>query len=220
MLQTDAILGICGILGGLFTAAGDMLLDIKGKDNVSTGKYGFLDSAWDHMDIRRFRLSILLAMIGVPLIFLGMTAMARQLMLAAPVFGKVFYYVSMVGTTGGFFIHTIICLFPIIYKTMRKKYSFDEAETVINAVYESIRIPFWLQYMALVAVPALMIIYALFAGYLNLSRLYVLLTAPVLVGVSILLAKIKRDWFCDLPFAISPSLSMSMIGLLALLNTM
>ena len=149
-METDIILGICGIVGGLFTAAGDMLLDIKGPDNVSRGKYGFMDSAWDHMDIRRFRASILLAMVGVPLIFLGMMAMAGQLIRGNALFGKIFFYVSLAGASGGFFIHTIICLFPVIYKTVIRDHSFRDAETVINAVYESICIPFWIQYSAFV----------------------------------------------------------------------
>ena len=215
---TDVILGICGIIGGLFTAAGDLLLDLKGKDNQKLGKYGIMDSAWDRMDVRRFKVSILLAMVGVPLIFLGMIAMARQMMENAPVFGKVFFYVSLTGITGGFFIHTIICLFPVIYKKVREKGSFEEAETLINEVYESIRIPFWIQYLLMVFVPAFMILYGLFAGVLQLSPWWGLATAPSLIFFSVLLNKIKNDWFCDLPFIISPSLSMSMIGFLAVLS--
>ena len=217
-METDIILGLCGLAGGLLTSAGDMLLDLKGKDNVSSGKYGFLDSAWNRMDIRRFQWSILLAMVGAPLIFLGMTAMARQLMLKNQAFGQWFFYVSALGSCGAFFIHTSVCLFPILYKTVTGFGTAQQAETVINRVYESIRIPFWIFYGLFVAVPAILLIVALGMGYLNLSRWYILLTAPVLVGVSILLKILKQDWFCDLPFAIAPSLSMSMIGLMAVLN--
>lgn len=212
------IFGVCGIFGGMLTMCGDLLLDIKGKSNRKLGKHGIMDSCWDTMDIRRFQASILFGMAGVPLIFLGLTSMAGQLMRTNPLFGQIFWYVSMFGSTGAFFIHAIICLFPIIYKIMRKKHSFEDAEAVINGVYESIRIPFWVLYAALTAIPSVMVIWALFAGYLNLSLWYILLTAPVLVGAGALLQKIKYDWFCDLPFVITPSLSMSMFGLMAVLN--
>lgn len=212
------IFGVCGILGGIFTMCGDLLLDIKGKENRPMGKYGIMDSAWDDMDIRRFRISILFAMAGVPLIFLGLTAMSGQLMQGNELFGQIFWYISMVGSTGAFFIHTIICVFPIIYKTMRPHHSFEEAEAVINGVYESVRLPFWILYLAFVGIPSILLIWAMFAGYLNLSPWYSLLTMPVLVSVGVLLQKIKFDWFCDLPFVITPSLSMSMIGLMVILN--
>ena len=217
-METDSILAVCGILGGLLTAAGDLLLDLKGKDNVTGGKYGFLDSAWDQMDIRRFQYSILLAMVGVPLIYLGLIAMSGELMKGSRAFGEAFFYISTLGASGGFFIHTIICLFPVIYKTMVKSHSPQEAEGIINAVYESIRIPFWIQYICFVILPSLMIITAICTGWLGLSGWYILLTLPVLMGVSLILRKVRPQWFCDLPGIIAPSLSMSMIGLLALLN--
>ncbi len=75
----EAIFGWLGLLGGLLTAAGDLLLDLKGRDNKKLGRYGFIESAWDTMAAWRFKASILLAAVGVPLYFLGLTSLAMQM---------------------------------------------------------------------------------------------------------------------------------------------
>ena len=212
------IFGLCGFVGCLFCACGDLLLDLKGKDNKKLGKYGLMDSAWDWMDEKRFTRSILLAMVGTPLSFLGMTAMAGQLALANRTFALVFWLSCVAGCAGSFFIHTIICLFPVIYKNMAPKHGFEEAERMVNVVYEAIRIPFWILYALLVVVPSFMVIYALAAHYLNLSRWFILLTMPCLMAFGGILQKLKWEWFCDLPMVITPSLGLSMFGLMAYLN--
>lgn len=211
----DVIFGICGFIGAMFCAIGDLLLDIKGKDNQKRGKLGIMDSAWDWMDGKRFTRSILLAMIGTPMAFLGLTAMAHQLFLTHKTFGLIFWLASVAGCAGSFFIHTIICLFPVIYQKIEPVHGFHYAEEIINTVYYAIRIPFWILYLMLTGVTSLMLIWALFAGYLPLSPWCVLLTVPSLVFVGALLQKIKPDWFCDLPFIITPSLGLGMFGLLA-----
>ena len=215
-MNLGMVFGLCGFVGCLLCACGDLLLDIKGKDNRKLGKYGLMDSAWDWMEEKRFTRSILLAMVGTPLSFLGMTAMAGRL--AKPGFALAFWLSGVVGCAGSFFIHTIICLFPVIYINMEPRHGFDEAERLINVVYEAIRIPFWIFYMLLVIVPSFMLIFALFAGYLKLSPWFSLLTMPSLMVVGALLQKLKWEWFCDLPMVITPSLGMSMFGLLAVLN--
>ena len=217
MEKTFAVLGI---IGALLCAVGDLFLDIKGKDNKKLGKYGFIDSAWNHMNPGRFKVSILFAMCGVPLSFLGFLSMAHQLSLQSEGFGFAFFVSVMIGFTGGFFIHTIICLFPILFKQVEKKHGFDEGERLVNAVYDTIKIPFWVQYLFLVILPAFMVIYALFAGLLALSRWWVLATLPSLMLVSALLRKLNPDLFCDLPMVIAPSLSMAAVSLMALLNQM
>ena len=39
--------GFLGIIGGIICACGDILLDLKGKDNMKTGKYQIIDSKWN-----------------------------------------------------------------------------------------------------------------------------------------------------------------------------
>ena len=214
----DVIFGICGFIGAMLCAIGDLLLDLKGKDNRKRGKLGIMDSAWDHMDVKRFTRSILLAMFGTPMAFLGFTAMARQLSLANGPFGLVFWLVSVIGCSGSFFIHTIICLFPVIYKKVEPEHGFDYAEEIINTIYTAIRVPFWVLYIALTGVTSMMLIWALFAGYLPLSPWCSLLTVPSLIVIGALLQKLNPNWFCDLPIIITPSLGLGMFGLLAAIS--
>ena len=217
-MTLSMLFGLCGVAGCIFFVIGDLLLDVKGPDNWKLGKYGIMDSAWDRMDVRRFRWSILCALVGAPLSFLGTTAMAGQLVQEHPDFALAFWLSCVVGCTGSFFIHTIICLFPVVYKAMREKHGFEEGERLVNTVYEAIRIPFWVLYLALVIVPSLLLIWALAGGYLNLSRWWILATMPCLMLVGRVLQKLKWDWFCDVPMVITPSLGMGMFGLLAVLN--
>ena len=113
-MTLSMLFGLCGGLGCVFFVIGDLLLDVKGPDNRKLGKYGIMDSAWDRMDVRRFRWSILCALVGAPLSFLGTTAMAGQLAQEHPDFALAFWLSCVVGCTGSFFIHTIICLFPVV----------------------------------------------------------------------------------------------------------
>ena len=217
-MERDMIYAILGILGGIFTASGDMLLDIKSKDNKKLGKYRIIDSYWDNMNVNRFKNSILLASIGVPMIALGMISMAHQIGKGNAILGEVFFYTSLGIVVGGLFIHILICVLPVIYKTMRPQCSFDDAEKVINAVYDAIKIPFWIYYIIGVIAPSGIIIWSLFAGYLKLSPWFTLLTIIPMFASAIFLDKLKHDWFYDLPNIIVPSLSLSCIGLMSFLN--
>ncbi len=89
----EAIFGWLGFLGGLLTAVGDLLLDLKGRGNKKLGRYGFMESAWDTMAAWRFKASILLAAVGVPLYFLGLTSLAMQITNTA--FALAFWIVAL-----------------------------------------------------------------------------------------------------------------------------
>ena len=212
------IFGICGVIGAFLCILGDLLLDLKGPDNKKLGKYGIMDSAWDHMDVKRFVHSILLAGLGAPLASLGFTAMAHELAKANEGFGIAYFIIAILGAGGGFFIHAFICLLPVLYKKIEPDHGFDYAESIINTAYEAVKIPFWCLYMALVAVPSLMVIFALWNGYLDLSRWFILLTPPCLMVFGGVLQKINNRIFCDLPMVITPSLGLAMMSLMAVLN--
>lgn len=212
------IFGVSGIIGGIICACGDLFLDLKGRDNQKLGTLQIIDSKWEDMSIWRFHISILLVMAGVPLYFLGLTSMAVQLSLRNPAYGLVFWIVSVVGSIGGFFIHVIICLLPIIYKTMRPTNEFSVIEKVINAIYKAIKIPFIIMYILLVGVTSLMIGYAIFQGYLSISYFTIFLTPLSLLIIGVLLRRIKYEWFYDLPGIIMPSIGLGMIGFMSILN--
>lgn len=212
------IFAILGALAGPVMAVGDMLLDLKGKDNKQYGKLSLINSAWNHMNEKRFRQSIVLAMFGTPMQAMGMLSMAKVLSESNTGFALAFFVVCLFGITGSFFIHTVICLFPVIYKNMITNHTLEETDAVINSVYHAVSIPFWIQYCALVAFPGFFIIAALFLGYLPLSPLFGLITAPVLTLFGLTLRKLFPNIFYDLPGIVMPSLGVGSIGLLALLS--
>lgn len=207
--------GILGLIGGLFCACGDIFLDLKGRDNKKLGKYEFIDSNWEHMPLWRFKASILCVTAGVPLYFLGICAMSEKLAEHNEVFAMIFWISGMAGSIGGFFIHLLLCLFPVIYKTMLNEAKFELIDKVINEMYAAIKIPFWLMYLLLVGVSSVMVAIAIIKGWLSLSPFMILLTPMSLLIFGVLLRKIKYNWFYDLPGIIMPSIGLGMLGLMA-----
>jgi len=213
----NLLFGILGLVGGLLCAIGDLLFDLKGKNSVKLGKYRLIESNWDNMSIRRFKASILFASVGVPLYVLGFISMARQIS-NAPV-AITFVIISCMGALGGIMIHTICCIYPILYKTLSKHTDFDTIEESINVTFDAIKIPFVLYFICLVIIPSILLEYAIIRGYLQLPAWCALLTALPFMVVGIGLRLIKKEWFNDLPGIIMPSLGISMVGLLAAINS-
>ena len=214
----EMIFGICGILGGILCATGDLFLDLKGKDNRQLGKYNLINTAWGYMDIKRFEISILLAAIGVPLYFLGLTVLSAELAKESETFGLVFWLNGLAASIGGLFIHAYICLMPVVYKKMKPENSIEKIDEVINGMYSAVKIPFWVLYIMLTVVSSIMIYIALGKGFLHISPWCGLLTPIPFMIFGIALRKIKPDVFYDLPGIVCPSLGLSMMGLLAILN--
>ena len=213
------IMGASGVLGGLLCAVGDIFLDLKGPDNKKLGAYKIIDSSWERMDAARFKTSIILATIGVPLYLFGFQSMAEQLKESDYIFGSVFWLFASAGSIGGYFIHAIVCLMPIIYKTMGSA-TFEQKEQVINSVFDAIKPPFIVLFVSLVGITSLMIAYAILVRYIQLHWLFIFLTPLSLMIIGLSLRKINKRVFIDLPGIIMPSVGISMIGLMALLNSL
>lgn len=213
----NLLFGILGFVGGILCAIGDMLFDLKGNNSVKLGKYRLLESNWDNMSIERFKASILFASIGVPLYVLGFISMARQI--SSETVAIAFGTISCTGALGGIMIHTICCIYPILYKTLSKHTDFDVIEESINVTFDAIKIPFVLYFTCLVIIPSILLEYAIIRGYLQLPAWCTLLTALPFMIVGIGLRCIKKEWFNDLPGIIMPSLGISMVGLLAAINS-
>lgn len=214
----NLVYGILGMIGGLCCAAGEILSDMKGKDNQKLGAYGIMNSNWEKMGMWRFKASILMVSIGVPLYFLGLTSLANQLVTDHPLFGLFFWVISMVGSVGVFFIHVMICLMPITYKRMLHKQDIGAIERVMNAMYEAIRLPYLVMYVLLSGVTSLMIVLSIFNGYISLSPFFILGTPLSLMLIGAILQKLKPEWFYDLPRIVMLSLGLGMIGCMAVLN--
>lgn len=213
----NLLLGVLGIIGGLLCAIGDILFDLKGNDSVKLGKYKFIESNWENMPLWRFKASILFAATGVPLYVLGFISMARQIsnVTVAAAFGVI----SCIGALGGIMIHTLCCIYPILYKSLKNQLSSKDIEESLDMTFDAVKIPFVFYFLCLVIIPSFLLEYAIIRGYLQLPVWCALLTSVPFMVVGIVLRLIKKEWFNDLPGIIMPSIGISMVGLLAVINT-
>lgn len=214
----NLLFGVLGMVGGILCAIGDMLFDLKGNDSIKLGKYKLIESNWEKMPLWRFKASIIFASVGVPLYVLGFISMARQISNTAVAVG--FGLISCIGALGGIMIHTMCCVYPILYKTMKKHSISKGIEESLEMAFDAIKIPFVFYFLCLVIIPSFLLEYAIIRGYLQLPVWCALLTSVPFMIVGIGLRLIKKDWFNDLPGIIMPSMGISMVGLLAAINTM
>ncbi len=70
-MELNLLYAIMGLLGGITCAIGDILLDLKGKDNVKVGDSLIIESNWTKMSNVRFKVSIVLGFFGSFMCSLG-----------------------------------------------------------------------------------------------------------------------------------------------------
>jgi hypothetical protein len=220
-LNTDFLLGIIGLCGGIVCAVADILLDYKGKGNKKYGPAGILDTNWEKMALWRFKVSIWAAAIAVPMYLMGCIALYNQLLRGSAAVAAVFGICAVIGGCGTMFIHATLCYFPIMTKTLSaERISPDIAGNTVNALYRAMIVPFLSFWLLLVAGLSGIVIYAILAGVLLLPLGFILLTPFCLVLTGLLLRLINRTIFADLPGICMPSIGMGMFGLMAALNTL
>ena len=205
-------LSVLGLIGGVLCAMADVLLDLKGKDNKKLGENALVDSKWEDMSEWRFKASILLVMIAVPLYAMGLWSLGEQI---GNTMGVILKLVTFVGSMGGFFIHTFLCLMPIVYKNSKDK---EQAVVLIDKLYSTIKIPFLLLYFVLTLATTVIVMIAIVNGSLTVPWFCMLLNPIVFMIIGIVLRFIKYEVFCDLPGICMPSLGLGMFGLIGIMN--
>lgn len=217
----DFTFGILGIIGGLLCAAGDILLDLKGRGNVKSGPFGMLDSNWHQMASWRFDVSLWLAALGVPLFTLSYIAMSRQLARASETLSTAFLILSMIGCAGSFFIHAFLCIIPNTSKLLRKEHVPEDSQNRLYAMLaRMVMPPLLIQFTCLIFVPTGLLIYAILSGQLAVSPLFLIVNPIGLMIIGRLCRLINRDLFADLPGIIMPSVGIAMIGLMTALSAL
>ncbi|MDR1000214.1 MAG: hypothetical protein LBL96_05365 [Clostridiales bacterium] len=220
-MNTDFILGIIGLCGGILCAAADILLDFKGKGNKKYGPAGILDTNWEKMAPWRFKASIWVAAIAVPMYMMGCIALYNQLLKGSAVVAGVFGICAVIGSCGTMFIHTTLCYFPIMTKTLSaEKTPPETVSNAVNALYRAMIVPFLTFWLLLVVGLSGIVIYAIWANVLLLPWGFVMLTPLSLVLAGLILWMINRDIFGELPAICMPSVGLGMLGLMAALNTL
>ena len=220
-MKTDFVLGIIGLCGGLLCAVADIFLDLKGKGNKKYGPGGIMDTNWEKMPLWRFKASIWLAAVSVPMYLMGCVAMYRQLCAGDARTGNIFGICMVVGSCGTLFIHATLCYLPIISKTLSaENVSQDSIGKTVKALYDAILAPFLVLWLLLVAGLSGIVIYAILSGILAVSPWLILLTPISLVLVGFLFRLINKRVFADLPGICMPSIGLGMLGLIAAVSAL
>lgn len=217
-IMTNIVYGIIGIIGGLLCAVGDILIDLKGRDNVESGKEPkLINSSWDRMAPWRFTLSILIATIGVPMTVLGGITLANIVAESSAFMGNFLLIAVVAGGVGGFFIHASICLLPIIYLKIKEFAGSDVAEQVVYHKWDAIKVPFMFMYLILIALTSILVIISICLQYLAVPIWCVILNPLAFSIIGIMLRLVCKKLFYDLPGIIMPSMGLAMYGVLILI---
>lgn len=214
----NIVYAILAIIGGVLCAVGDILVDLKGRDNVESGpEPKFINSNWDKMSPWRFRLSILLAAIGVPLTVLGGITLANIVAESSVFMGNFLLIAVVAGGVGGVFIHGTICLVPIIYLKARDLADADVAEKTVYHTWDAIKVPFMFMYLILIAVTSILVIVSICLQYLAVPMWCVILNPLVFLIIGVALRRVCNKLFYELPGIIMPSMGIAMYGVLCLI---
>lgn len=211
------ILAVIGIIGGFLCAVADLLLDLKGADNRKLGKSKVMDSKWSEMSHGRFVWSGILAMFAVPMYSCGFIALMTELSKNHRALATGLSVVFLCGAMGGFMIHTFLCLMPTIYQKIMEKNDASLAETVIEATFRQIYVPFFVLYTMLVILPAIGVVVLILTGAFALPVWCVLLNPVVFQVMGLLLRATKIKLFIDAPSCCAASMGLAMYGVLTLL---
>lgn len=215
----NVVFGFLGLAGGILCAVGDILFDLKGKGNKKLGTSGNIDSNWLTMSYWRFGASILVAFFGDALVGFGIYALVGQLYDKSDILAGIIALCGYMSVIDGFFVHTVLCIQPIIYKKIMETDNFKLADDTLEAYYKAVRPPFFIGYGFIIVV-TVCVIAAILRGFLDVPKWFVLLNPLVFLMIGMGLRKLKPDIFYDLPGIVMPSLGLGMFGLTAVVSLM
>ncbi|MGM0214687.1 DUF6796 family protein [Enterococcus sp. AZ109] len=219
--MNDAVLGICGIVGGCLCAVGDVLFDWKGPGNQKTGPGGIIDSNWLKMSGWRFKASIIVAACGVPLYGLGFLGMSHQLAESNQTLADLFLISAVIGSAGGLFIHVLVCCFPLMSQALHENKADPKIlELLVARIFQAVKIPFVVMFCFLVIATSLILMVAIWSGNLSVASIFYWWNPLMLMVTGWLFRLLDKERFADLPGIIMPSVGIAMIGLMTLLSAL
>lgn len=134
-----------GVAGLLYSVA-DYLLEYLPMNSTVLDKYGVVESAWVEMATGRFTASLTLAAIITPFFVAGYICIYQQMRTTHPRFAKAFIVVTLIGGLSDFFIHAILCIMPIVYKSVFNVSGQTAAVTVLEDMTGSFIVPFYVYF--------------------------------------------------------------------------
>ena len=165
----------------------------------------------------RFVWSDILAMFAVPMYTCGFVALMLKLYQMRAALSVGMTIVFLCGATGGFMIHTFLCMMPTVYRKIMAKADFALAEEVIEGLFRQIYVPFYVLYSMLVIVPAVTVMILIATGILALPLWCIILNPLMFQILGLLLRATGLKIFIDAPSCCAASLGLAMYGILAIL---
>lgn len=141
--KTNFIFAVLAAIAGLLYSVADYLLEYLPESSTAIDKYGVVESAWAVMGTGRFTASLTLAAIITPFFVTGYICVYRQMRTTHPSFAKAFIVVTLIGGLSDFFIHAILCIMPIVYKSVLELSGQAAAVTVLEDMTDSFIVPFF-----------------------------------------------------------------------------
>lgn len=141
--KMNYIFAILAAAAGLLYSLADYLLEYLPENSTVLDKYGVVESAWAVMEAGRFTASLTLAAIITPFFVMGYICIYRQMQTTHPRYAKAFIVVTLIGGLSDFFIHAILCIMPLVYKSVFEISGQTAAVTVLEAMTGSFIVPFY-----------------------------------------------------------------------------
>ncbi len=141
--KINFIFAILAAVAGLIYSLADYLLEYLPENSTVLDKYGVVESAWASMDAGRFTASIALAAIITPFFVAGYICIYKQMQTTHPRYAKAFIAVTLIGGLSDFFIHAILCIMPVVYKSVLGISGQAAAVTVLEDMTGSYIVPFY-----------------------------------------------------------------------------
>ena len=137
------IFAVLAAAAGFVYSIADYLLEYLPYESSVLDKFGVVESAWVDMANERFVISLAISAILTPLFVNGYLCIYRQIKESSPTFSKVFLTVTLIGGLGDFFIHAILCIMPMVYKSVLGSAGGDIAVKTLEDMTGGFIVPFF-----------------------------------------------------------------------------
>ena len=158
--KTNFIFAVLAAAAGLLYSIADYLLEYLPGESTVLDKYGAVESAWEVMHAGRFTASIALAAMITPFFVAGYICIYKQMQTTHPKYAKGFIAVTLIGGLSDFFIHAILCIMPVVYKSVFEISGRTAAVAVLEATEGSFIIPFYVYFAFIFTGYVLWFVYA------------------------------------------------------------
>lgn len=158
--KRNCIFAVLAAVAGLLYSLADYLLEYLPGNSTVLDKYGFVQSVWAIMESGRFTVSLTLSAIITPFFVAGYLCIYRQMQTTHPRYAKAFIVVTLIGGLSDFFIHAILCIMPVVYKSVFEISGQAAAVTVLEDMTGSFIVPFYVYFAFIFAGYILWFVYA------------------------------------------------------------